>query len=154
VKGLLVGAGATLLLSSAGLWLWQSRAGTEIAVPPPPPELPMELSLPVAGTDAPKFGLAPPMPPAAPKASREDQRFNRYDRNRDALVSRLEMMSSRTKDFKKLDKDGNNLLTFEEWAAATGDRFAKADGNRDKLLTRMEFATTRPKQAPKPACRC
>ena len=39
------------------------------------------------------------------------------------------MMSSRTKDFKKLDKDGNNLLSFEEWAAATGERFAKADGN-------------------------
>ena len=64
------------------------------------------------------------------------------------------MMSSRTKDFKKLDADGNNLLTFEEWAAATGQRFAKADGNADKLLSRKEFLGTRPKRAPKPACRC
>ena len=154
MKGLLVGAGATLLATSFGLWFWQSQASTEMAIPPPPPELPAELTLPVAGADAPKFGLAPPTPPAAPKASREEQRFNRYDRNRDELVSRLEMMSSRTKDFKKLDKDGNNLLSFEEWASATGDRFAKADGNRDKLLTRKEFSITRPKQAPKPACRC
>ena len=63
-------------------------------------------------------------------------------------------MSSRTKEFKKLDQDGNNLLTFEEWAAATGQRFAKADGNGDKLLTRKEFAATAPKPAAKPTCKC
>jgi hypothetical protein len=64
------------------------------------------------------------------------------------------MMSSRTKDFKKLDRDGNNLLSFEEWAAATGERFAKADGNGDKILNRREFLNTRPKRVAKPACRC
>jgi hypothetical protein len=64
------------------------------------------------------------------------------------------MLGSRTKAFKALDKDGNNLLTFEEWAAATGERFAGADANRDRLLTRKEFAATRPKEAAKPACRC
>jgi hypothetical protein len=64
------------------------------------------------------------------------------------------MMGSRTKAFKALDRDGNNLLTFEEWAAATGERFAGADRNKDQLLTRKEFAQTRPKQAEKPACRC
>jgi len=57
-----------------------------------------------------------------------------------SLSSRLEMMGSRTKAFKALDSDGNNLLTFEEWAAATGQRFASADGNKDQLLTRKEFA--------------
>jgi len=86
--------------------------------------------------------------------SREEVRFNRYDRNRDELVSRIEMMSSRTKDFKKLDRDGNNLLSFEEWAAATGERFARADSNRDSLLTRKEFLSTRPKRVAKPNCRC
>jgi hypothetical protein len=154
VKQLLVGAAVTLLATSVGLWFWQSHAGTDIAIPLPPPELPVELTLPETGPDAPKFGLAPPEPPSAPKASREEQRFNRYDRNRDELVSRLEMMSSRTKDFKKLDKDGNNLLSFEEWAAATATRFAKADGNADRLLTRKEFAATRPKRVAKPSCRC
>ena len=49
-----------------------------------------------------------------------------------------------------MDRDGNNLLTFEEWAAATGERFVGADRNKDKLLTRKEFAQTRPKQAEKP----
>ena len=93
-------------------------------------------------------------PPEAPKASREEMRFNRYDRNKDELVSRLELMGSRTKAFKALDTDGNNLLTFEEWAAATGQRFASADGNKDQLLTRKEFARTRPKTPAKPGCRC
>jgi hypothetical protein len=64
------------------------------------------------------------------------------------------MMGSRTKAFKALDSDGNNLLTFEEWAAATGQRFASADGNKDLLLTRKEFARTRPKAVPRTGCRC
>jgi hypothetical protein len=63
-------------------------------------------------------------------------------------------MGSRTKAFKQLDRDGNNLLTFEEWAAATGERFAKADGDGNRLLTRKEFASTRPKPAARPGCRC
>jgi hypothetical protein len=46
------------------------------------------------------------------------------------------------------------LLTFEEWAVATGQRFASADGNKDQLLTRKEFVKTRPKAVAKPGCRC
>jgi hypothetical protein len=111
-------------------------------------------ALPEAAANAPAFGPAPPTPPEAPKASREEVRFNRSDRNRDELVSRLEMMGSRTKAFKALDSDGNNLLTFEEWAAATGQRFAGAVRNKDLLLTRKEFAQTRPKSVAKPGCRC
>lgn len=142
------------MLVSGGLWLWQIQAAQENAIPAPPPPAALSDKLPLAGKNAPAFGLAPPTPPEAPKASREEQRFNRYDRDRDELISRLEMMGSRTKAFKSLDKDSNNLLTFEEWAAATGDRFAGADANRDKLLTRKEFAVTRPKPAAKPGCRC
>ena len=119
----------------------------------PPPEA-ISDALPQAGPDAPAFGPAPPTPPEAPKASREEMRFNRYDRNRDELISRVEMMGSRTKAFKALDRDGNKLLTFEEWAVATGERFAGADRNKDQLLTRKEFAQTRPKQTAKPECRC
>ena len=63
-------------------------------------------------------------------------------------------MSSRTAAFRKLDKDGNNLLTFEEWAAATGQRFAGADADKSGDLTRAEFATTAPKPAAKPKCSC
>ncbi len=153
MRRFLGGAVGALLLASAGLWLWQGQA-EENAIPAAPPPPALVEGLPEAGTGAPAFGAAPPTPPEAPKTSREEQRFNRYDRNRDEIISRLEMMGSRTKAFKTLDKDGNNLLTFEEWAAATGERFAGADGNRDKLLTRKEFAATRPKNAGKPGCRC
>ena len=153
MKRFLGGAVGALLLASAGLWLWQGHAvENEIPAAPPPPAL--AEGLPEAGTGVSAFGAAPPTPPAAPKASREEQRFNRYDRDRDEIISRLEMMGSRTKAFKALDKDSNNLLSFEEWAAVTGERFAGADVNRDKLLTRKEFAATRPKAAAKPGCRC
>ena len=64
------------------------------------------------------------------------------------------MMSTRTAAFRKLDKDGNNLLSFEEWAAATSDRFAGADADKSGDLTRVEFATTAPKRAAKPKCSC
>ena len=80
-------------------------------------------------------------------------RFNRYDRNGDESITRIEMMSCRTDAFRKLDKDGNNLLTFEEWAVATSDRFAGADGDGNGQLTRTEFRTTRPKRSV-PRCKC
>jgi hypothetical protein len=150
----MAGAGLALVASSIGYWGWQSWAAPDPIIPQAPPELPAALELPTPTEDAPAFGAPPPDPPAAAKLSREELRFNRYDRNRDDLVSRIEMMSSRTKDFKKLDRDGNNLLSFEEWAAATGERFAKADGNGDKILNRREFLNTRPKRVAKPACRC
>lgn len=154
MQRILIGGVAALLLGGAGLWLWQTQAYQENAIPAPPPPAALSDKLPEAAPGAPAFGPAPPTPPEAPKASREEVRFNRYDRNRDELISRVEMMGSRTKAFKALDKDGNNLLTFEEWAAATGERFAGADVNKDKLLTRKEFASTRPKQTAKPGCRC
>ncbi|MFC4292039.1 hypothetical protein ACFOWX_06380 [Sphingorhabdus arenilitoris] len=152
----LAGGLAALALAGGGLIFWQTQAQQEIELPPPPPPAADEDGdvLPVPASNAPQFGPAPPTPPKAAKASREEQRFNRYDRNRDEIITRIELMSSRTKAFKKLDKDGNNLLTFEEWAAATSDRFAKADNNRDQKLTRAEFAQTRPKQQAKPKCRC
>ena len=50
--------------------------------------------------------------------------------------------------------DGNNLLSFEEWAVRTANRFKGADKNGDLRLTREEFATTKPKAAVKPECRC
>jgi hypothetical protein len=64
------------------------------------------------------------------------------------------MISSPTPGFRKLDKDGNNLLTFEEWAVATSDRFAGMDANRDSRLTPAEFATSKPKPRPSSSCSC
>ena len=84
----------------------------------------------------------------------EQRRFARYDRNRDGIITRDEMLSTRSKAFKTLDKDGNNLLSFEEWAAATADRFVEADGDRDGRVTPAEFAKTAPPPRPAAKCRC
>lgn len=149
---LVLGAVAALLLAGIGLFWWQGRAEVEEGAPPPLPE-------PVATPDelpqADVAGLTGPAPPEATDLTREQRRFFRYDRNRDLKITRREMLSSRTDSFRKLDKDGNNLLTFEEWAVATVERFDKADSNRDLELTQAEFATTAPKRgAKKRVCSC
>ena len=154
VSRFLIGGAASALLLTGGLFLWQGHsqmADEEALLPEPPPALP---AIPVAGPNAPKRGPAPPELPAANEASREERRVNRYDRDRNNRISRIEMMSTRTAAFRKLDSNGDNLLTFEEWAAATSDRFAKADGDKSGDLTRAEFVTTAPKRAAAPKCKC
>lgn len=155
MKRYVAGAGSMMLLMAAGLFLWIGANGQEVLIPdaPPPPEILEPEGLPEADEAASAIGLPPPTPPKAYKASREERRFNRYDRNRDEMITRLELMSSRTKAFKALDKDGNNLLSFEEWAVATSDRFANADADIDGKLTRAEFRTTRPKRKAS-RCKC
>lgn len=150
------GAVSCLLLITAGLFWWQGRAERERAATPKPQHLAASAADPTLpeGDENATGAAPPPMPPEARAEDREARRFNRYDRNRDNIITRVEMMSSRTKDFKKLDKDGNNLLSFEELAAATSDRFAAADADKDGKLTRAEFATTAPKRGAKPKCKC
>ena len=149
------GAAGILLLLTAGMFLWIGAQGQDVPIPdaPPPPQMIEAERLPEADLDAETVGPAPPTPPKAYRASREELRFNRYDRNRDEIITRLEMMSSRTDAFRKLDKDGNNLLTFEEWAVATSEKFAGADSDKNGRLTRTEFRTTRPKRSA-PRCKC
>ena len=65
------------------------------------------------------------------------------------------MLSTRSEGFRKLDVDGNNLLTFEEWAVTTAEKFDGADADQDGKLTTKEFATTAPKRNVRRAsCRC
>lgn len=150
------GAVLALMLAAGGLFWWQGRAGEQSRAAPPPSSkaasAPVDLTLPEGDPHA--FGAPPPMPPEARPEDREAKRFNRYDANRDGIITRTEMMASRTDEFRRLDTDGNNLLSFEEWAVKTSDRFAGADGNRDGKLTRAEFATTAQKRAAKPKCGC
>lgn len=149
----LIGGVASALLLTGGVFLWKGHSQTaeQAVLPDPPPALP---AIPVAAIGAPKRGPAPPALPAAKETSREERRFNRYDRDRDEAITRIEMMSTRSNAFRKLDKDDNNLLSFEEWAVRTSDRFAGADANASGSLTRTEFATTAPKRKPKPKCKC
>ena len=153
VSRFLIGGIASALLLTGGVFLWKgyTQIAAEEVIPDAPPD---PGPIPVAAVGAPKRGAPPPELPAARDASREARRFNRYDRDRNESVSRIEMMSTRTAAFRKLDKDGNNLLTFEEWAAATGERFAGADKDKSGGLSRVEFATTAPKRAAAPKCKC
>ena len=146
----LLGAFAALLLATAGLFWWQGRAATEVGEAPPqfadvPPE-----GLP--GEDG--SGQMGAAPPEANEATKEQRRFDRLDRNRDGKITRVEMLTPRVAQFRKLDTDGNNLLSFEEWAVKTSNRFKGADRNGDNNLDRAEFATTKPKPAAKPVCKC
>jgi hypothetical protein len=148
----IAGSISALLLVAAGLFWWQGRASQEDRAVTAKAEPPADDSLPEGDANA--FGEAPPMPPSATTRTREERRFDRYDRDRDNIITRNEMMASRARDFRKLDTDGNNLLTFEEWAVHTGDRFATADANKDGKLSRPEFAVTAPERVKKPACKC
>jgi hypothetical protein len=152
VNRIVLGAFIALLLVGVGLFWLQGRAEVERGAPPPEPAAakPDPLAIPSANV----AGLRGPTPPEATELTDEQQRFFRYDRNRDGRITRNEMLSSRTAGFRKLDKDGNNLLTFEEWAVATVDRFSGADANHDNQLDQREFATTAPKPVAKGRCNC
>ena len=143
----LAGSVSALLLVAAGLFWWQGEADRDgqplIARGGAKAQAP---TLPEEG-DPDARGAPPPAVPEATARTREQKRFDRYDRNRDGIITREEMMASRAAAFRKLDKDGNNLLSFEEWAVSTSDRFATADKDADGRLSPAEFATTAPKPA-------
>ena len=149
---IVLGALAALLLVGAGIFWWQGRAETERGA-----DLPAAPAVAAPGDNLPGesgAGLRGAAPPEVDEVTREQRRFDRLDRNRDARVDRAEMLSPRVAAFRKLDKDGNNLLSFEEWAVKTSDRFRAADANRNASLDRVEFATTKPKRSAKPKCDC
>ncbi len=142
-----------LALAGVGMVWLQGRAVIEEGAPPPAPA-PSPVD-PEALPSADPGLLKGPAPPEVSELGKEEQRFFRYDRNRDRLITRNEMLSTRTDAFRALDKDGNNLLTFEEWAVTTVERFEKADADSDDRLTPREFASTAPKPVKKkPACKC
>jgi len=148
----ILGSFAALLLAAAGLFWWQGRAVTEVGK-----NLPQLASLPsgeVTLPDADGKGLSGDAPPEANEATREQRRFDRLDRNRDNIITRVEALTPRVAAFRKLDTDGNNLLSFEEWSVKTSNRFKGADANGDGKLDRAEFATTKPKPGKHPECRC
>lgn len=154
MKRSLFGALAALMMVAAGVFWWAGRAAVEQAAPLPAPSVEASQADEDALPEADLEDVEGPDPPTARAATREERRFNRIDRNQDGRITRAEMMATRARDFRKLDVDGNNLLTFEEWAVKTSDRFKGADANGDGQLSREEFATTRPPSKPKQKCKC
>jgi hypothetical protein len=120
-----------MLLMGAGLVLWNSQAASEQSVTnPPPPAL---------------AAIAEPLPASIPAASartREERRFDRYDKDRNGAITREEYLAQRRKAYAKLDANGDGGLDFEEWAVRTTAKFGTADGDKSGAMSRTEFATT------------
>ena len=151
---MVLGALAALMLVASGVFWWTGRAATEQGAPPPDLSATAAPADPLALPSADPQDLRGPAPPVASEMSREQRRFARNDRNGDRIVSRNELLATRTAAFRKLDADGNNLLTFEEWAVTTANRFKGADRDGNLQLTPEEFRATAPKPVAKAGCRC
>ncbi len=141
----LAGVGSAVALMTAGLFLFRGDAATE-KLPSPPPA--------IAGASDGAVEPAPGDPPSAPARSREQKRFDRYDKDRDGRITRDEYLASRRKAYAKLDADSDGRLSFDEWVAKTGAKFATADKGRDGALDAGEFATTAVKRKPAKRVEC
>ncbi|MFW2853149.1 EF-hand domain-containing protein [Sphingomonas sp. TX0543] len=137
-----VGGVAALLMVAAGWVLFHGDAAREAVLPPQP-----------ALAALPQDDALPDVPEASAR-TREQKRFDRYDKDRDGKVTREEYLASRRKAFARLDTNGDGKLSFDEWAIKTTTRFGGADRDRSGALDRAEFATTAPKRHPKPKCVC
>lgn len=143
----LAGAAAGILLVVAGMTLQAMRAppaATLAAMPVTAPE-----------TAAPDGQATSPAVPEALPATREQKRFDRYDKDRNGSVTRDEYLMARHKAFAKLDVDGNGTLSFDEWAVKAETKFALADKDKSGAMNAAEFATTavKRKSKPRPNCR-
>jgi hypothetical protein len=139
----LAGVASALFLVTAGFFAWTSGWEEQSLLP----EAPAYAASPSVLADNPKA-------PSAPEKSKEEKRFNRYDKDKDGTITQGEYLLSRQKAYAKLDTNGDGTLSFSEYSVKTRDKFAKADGDRSKGLNRTEFATTKPirKAKPKPDC--
>jgi hypothetical protein len=99
-----------------------------------------------------------PLPDSVPEAgdkTREQKRFDRYDKDRNGQVTREEYLAQRRKAYAKLDTNHDGVLSFDEWAVKAETKFAAADGDRSGAMNPTEFAATAVKRnaRPRPKCR-
>ncbi|WP_267433238.1 EF-hand domain-containing protein [Sphingomonas sp. GM_Shp_1] len=140
----LAGSLGTLVLVGAGLFLWGSRPDSPS--PLPAASAASGLSAQTAEDDA-------PLPEASAK-TREQKRFDRYDKDRDGTITREEYLASRRKAYAKLDRDGDGKLSFDEWAIKATTKFATADRDKSGAMNAAEFATTAVKRRPAARANC
>ncbi|MDT8758042.1 EF-hand domain-containing protein [Sphingomonas psychrotolerans] len=141
------GAGAAVLLMLAGMFLFRGSAAPEFKLPGAP------------AARAAAAAVEEPLPaevPAATAKTREQKRFDRYDKDRNGAVTRDEYLLSRRKAYARLDVNHDGRLDFDEWAVKTTTKFAGADADKSGTLTPAEFLATAPKKRAgvKPRCAC
>lgn len=138
----LAGGVSALLLVTAGFFFFRSGAKPDQPLFGPAPQAVAESGSPLAAA------------PAATEKTREEKRFDRYDKDRDGKITREEYLASRRKAFAKLDTDHDGRLSFDEWAIRSTTKFATADADHSGAMNAAEFLTTKVirKSAPKCAC--
>lgn len=149
--------GALLLALGAGtLWLSADRGRADAAPALASTGTPAVM----AATDeaAQAVGNLAPPPPKKRK-NKEEQRFARADRDDDGRITQAEYLYARRRNYDKLDRNGDGVLQFNEYAASGIAKFATADADGDGRLNPAEYATTAPKPgnrqtASAEACRC
>jgi len=75
--------------------------------------------------------------------------MDRFDSNKDGTVTKEEINKVRSEEFLKYDKDGNGVLSVDEWKAMREDRlnqrmqrqFTRHDSNNDGAISQEEFMT-------------
>lgn len=141
-------AGAAVLLALAGFFLFRGSSVSALKLPAAPAAR--------AAAVAPEDAALPAEAPKASDRTREQKRFDRYDKDRNDAITREEYLLARRKAYAKLDTDRDGRLDFEEWAAKTTTKFAGADADKSGALSRTEFVATAPKVRPgaKPRCVC
>lgn len=142
------GVVAALLLVTAGLVVYRGWAADgPIVAPAPAARLASEQPV--------QYGVVEETAvPKAPAKTREERRFNRYDKDRNDAITREEYLVSRRKAFAKLDTNGDGRLGFDEWAVRTTTKFSGADTDRSGAMSRAEFATTAVKRREPAKTRC
>ena len=145
----LAGGAAALLMVAVGVLIFNARArsDTGVAVQPlaaaPPPQ--------AAG---PADEPLPDSVPEATERTREQKRFDRYDKDRDGTVTREEYLAQRRKTYAKLDLNHDGVLQFDEWSAKIQGKFAHADRDHSNGMNPAEFASTAVKRKPPRRANC
>ena len=130
----LAGGMAVIALIVAGFMIFSGKAR-------PGPLLPAQPVAQIGGAAI----ASDPLPDTAPEATdktREQKRFDRYDKDRDAKITREEYLVQRRKAYARLDVNGDGTLSFDEWAVKATTKFAEADRDKSGAMTAPEFATT------------
>ena len=141
----LAGAGAGALLVAAGMMLQAMRPASVAPL----------AAMPAAATASAEPQTAnDPVVPEATAKTREEKRFNRYDKDRNGAITRDESLQARKKAYAKLDINRDGLLSFDEWAVKAETKFAVADADKSGAMNAVEFATTAVKRKPRPKANC